>query len=113
MLVCANSARNIQVFSALRQSCADADPMPMVWPTRSITPTGRKNLKEFARETLSRVVEKRTGRTTPTVEKNAACKRGVGSALLLARRWRHLLGRVFMLREAAAIRESAERKNAA
>ena len=110
MLICANSGKN-QVFSMLRQSCAGADPQPLVWP-HDPNAYGPEEFEGICSETLSRVIDKRTGRTRlqwkKTRRENEALDLLVYSLALAT-----FLGPGFMLREAAAIRESAERKKAA
>ena len=109
MLICANSGKN-QAFSMLRQSCAGADPRPFVWP-HDPGAYGPEEFESICSETLSRVIDKRTGRTRLTWKKtrreNEALDLLVYSLALAT-----FLGPGFMLREAAAIRESAERKAA-
>ena len=62
MLVCTNSAK-ASVFSLLRQSCSGTEPRPMSWPADEAK-YGPVEFEGICSETLQRVVDKRTGRTT-------------------------------------------------
>ena len=110
MLICANSGKN-QVFSMLRQSCAGADPQPLVWP-HDPAAYGPEEFEGICSETLSRVIDKRTGRTRLTWKKTRRENEAL-DLLVYSLAMATFLGPGFLLREAAAIRESAERKNAA
>ena len=110
MLICANSAKNT-AFSMLRQSCAAADPMPMVWPLDA-SAYGPEEFEGICSETLSRVIDKRTGRTTLRWRKTRRSNEAL-DLLCYSLSLATFIGPSFLLREAAAIRESAERKNAA
>ena len=109
MLICANSGKN-QVFSMLRQSCAGADPRPLVWPTDSSS-YGPEEFEGICSETLSRVIDKRSGRTRLTWKKTRKENEAL-DLLVYSLSLATFLGPAFLQREAAAIRESAERKAA-
>ena len=109
MLICANSGKN-QAFSMLRQSCAGADPQPLVWP-HDPGAYGPEEFEGICSETLSRVIDKRSGRTRLTWKKTRLENEAL-DVLVYSLALATFLGPGFMLREADAIRESAQRKAA-
>ena len=62
MLICTNAGK-ASVFSLLRQSCAGTEPRPMTWPADE-SKYGPVEFEGICSESLQRVVDKRTGRTT-------------------------------------------------
>ena len=104
MLICTNAGK-ASVFSLLRQSCAGAEPRPMSWPADE-SRYGPVEFESICSETLTRVVEKRTGRTTlqwkKTTRLNEALDLLVYSLALVSH-----LGIAFMLAEGELIEESA------
>ena len=87
------------------------DAVPMVWPTDPAA-YGPEEFEGICSETLSRVIDKRTGRTTLRWKKTRRANEAL-DLLCYSLALATFLGPGFMLREAAAIRESAQRKNAA
>ena len=107
LLVCANSGKN-QVFSMLRQSCAGADPRPLVWP-QDTGAYGPEEFEGICSETLSRVIDKRTGRTRLQWKKTRRENEAL-DVLVYSLAMATFLGPAFMQREADAIRQFSERK---
>ena len=104
MLVCGNTGK-ASAFSLMRASIAGAEPRPMVWPMDE-SRYGAVEFEGIVSETLVRVLDKRTGRTTLAWRKiareNEALDLMVYSLAIAS--W---LGVGVMLAEAANIRRAA------
>ena len=104
MLVCTNAGK-ASSFSLLRQSCAGAEPRPMSWPSDE-SRYGPVEFESICSETLTRIVDKRSGRTSlqwkKTTRANEALDLLVYSLALVSH-----LGTAFMLSERELIEEAS------
>ena len=103
LLVCANSGK-ATAFSLLRQSVAGAVPCPMVWPEDE-SAYSTLEFEGICSETLLRVLDKRTGRTTLTWKKIARANEPLDLLVYSLAIVNHL-GIGFLLSEASAIRKA-------
>ena len=104
MLVCGNTGK-ASAFSLMRASIAGAEPRPMVWPMDE-SRYGAVEFEGIVSETLVRVLDKRTGRTTLAWRKIARENEPLDLMVysLAIASW---LGVGVMLAEAANIRRAA------